>query len=147
MSTLPDFPINPSEWRNSIQVSVFPLVAILKAPYWILVLLALFSKRMRRDADLTFYIFLFFCAFHILIPSLTGRYLYRYGWPMCVASFVPLGIVFGRAFRFAWPLLSLLVIPLGRMLLRVIGPLLEGLGWIPDDSVLENLFRTLMHIG
>ena len=100
----PDFSINPEQWQAPGSICRAVLSATIEKPFWLLLLLILAVKPLRPKSDLVFILFLFFCAVHILVPSLCGRYIYRYAWPMFVVSFIPFGIAIGRFFDSTWPL-------------------------------------------
>ena len=90
-TSLPYWPTDPEEWKKPFNILLTSAVNNLKYPFWIILLIVLGSNRMRSDIDPSLVILLAFCAVHVLIPSLVGRYLVRFSLPMFVAFFVPLG--------------------------------------------------------
>jgi len=77
----------------------------LDKPFWILLIIIFVTVRHNNSYNPFLIIFIVFCLFSILLPSLFSRYVYRYNWPIFVTSFIPLGIILGQLFRYAWPLL------------------------------------------
>ncbi len=100
-----DFQINPPEWDNITHYTAAIVHATVEKPFWLLLLLVYFPKSIRSRLDLRLLIFISFCAAHVLIPSLSGRYLYRYVWPLFVTSFFPLGIFISKTYWGGWPLI------------------------------------------
>ena len=89
--------------------------------------------------DLPFFIFLTLVAVTVAIHSISGRFLYRYSWPLFVVSFLPLGILLAQRVRFAAPLAAVLAVPL----LITLGRAAERVGLMEDGSPIHQLHRML----
>jgi hypothetical protein len=100
-----EFPVNPDDWKNYRKHILNILEVNLHYPFWIILSIIIFSKKMRKEIDFTFIIFVAYIFSHILITSITGRYTIRYALPLFTISFIPYIIIFSKRFNFSWPLL------------------------------------------